>query len=101
MAPTIEGGAIKGAALREFIRWYAKREGPERLGAVIERMPEQHRKRLDPDSAALGVMVDMKIMPVKTAITSKTTMTDLVRVALYVIIFSRLLANVVPESRIW
>ena len=58
MAPAIEGGAIKGAAVREFIRWYAGREGPSRLRTIVDRMPEVHRKRLDPDSPALGLLAN-------------------------------------------
>jgi hypothetical protein len=48
--------AIKGAALREFLGWYASARSEEELRAVIGSLPEPARSRFDPALPALGVL---------------------------------------------
>jgi hypothetical protein len=48
--------AIKGAALREFLGWYAGARSEEELRAVINGLPAQARACFDPALPALGVL---------------------------------------------
>jgi hypothetical protein len=47
---------IKGAAVREFLRWYAERASPGALRAAVASLPEELRRTFDPDLEALGVL---------------------------------------------
>ncbi len=58
MSPVSNAGSIKGAAVREFVRWYAEQEGPEHLRELVARMPAEHRASLDPGTPALGLLAN-------------------------------------------
>jgi len=49
-------GRIKGAAFREFLIWYAARNGDAALGEMANRVDPEWRASLDPERAALGVL---------------------------------------------
>lgn len=49
-------GAIKGAALREFLGWYATERGPETTQRVIEDLPVEARSWFDASQESLGVL---------------------------------------------
>ena len=46
---------IKGAAFREFLRWYAEQQDPGRLVEHVEALPEADRGEFEPGAPALGV----------------------------------------------
>jgi hypothetical protein len=48
--------AIKGAALGEFVRWYAESRSPVELRHIIGDLPEHARVLFDPASPTLGVL---------------------------------------------
>jgi hypothetical protein len=56
---------IKGAAFREFLRWYAEQQGSERLIEHLEALPETDRAEFDPSAPALGV-TDSRWYPAST-----------------------------------
>lgn len=47
---------IKGAAIREVVRWYARTNGHEALARSIGAMPPEYARQLDPKDDALGVI---------------------------------------------
>jgi hypothetical protein len=47
---------IKGAAVREFLRWYAQRSSPEALREALAELPPGMRSLFDPTTEALGVL---------------------------------------------
>lgn len=49
-------GNIKGAAFREFVVWYTKEQGSERLLAAVDALPESARFHLQPRREALGIL---------------------------------------------
>jgi hypothetical protein len=49
-------GHIKGAAFREFLRWYRRKIGDEAVAAQIARLPREVRERLDVSADAFGVL---------------------------------------------
>lgn len=49
-------GRIKGAAFREFLTWYALRNGEAALRSGADRMDLPWRAELDPERAVLGVL---------------------------------------------
>ncbi|MFW6067045.1 MAG: hypothetical protein ACOC97_01815 [Myxococcota bacterium] len=48
--------AIKGAALREFLGWYARARGPVAVQQVIGDLPEEVRAWFDAGEESLGVL---------------------------------------------
>jgi len=55
-APLVAEARIKGAAIREFVRWYVERLGPARFAIARARMPAWIGAHFDLDSALLGVV---------------------------------------------
>ncbi|HKU37330.1 MAG TPA: hypothetical protein VJR89_04265 [Polyangiales bacterium] len=49
-------GRIKGAAIRDFIAWYAREHDLERLKRAIRQLPEQAQAAFDFNHGALGVL---------------------------------------------
>jgi len=49
-------GNIKGAAFREFVTWYGKQRGSQRLEAAVAALPEGARSHLQPQREALGIL---------------------------------------------
>jgi len=47
---------IKGAAIREVVRWYARTNGRERLAQAVTQMPPALAVQLDPNDDALGII---------------------------------------------
>jgi hypothetical protein len=47
---------IKGAAIREVVRWYARTKGRDELGRAVATMPPQFAAQLDPSDDALGLI---------------------------------------------
>jgi len=56
VAAKTASGRIKGAAFREFLIWYAARNGETSLGEGADRVDPEWRASLDPERAALGVL---------------------------------------------
>jgi hypothetical protein len=54
--PRRQAPRIKGAAFREFLRFYATRRGADRLRADAERLPVAERAGLELDASVLGVV---------------------------------------------
>lgn len=52
-------GAIKGAALREFLGWYAAEQGPRTTQRVIEDLPAHLRSWFDAKQESLGVLASI------------------------------------------
>lgn len=52
----MSGPRIKGAAVREFLRWYAQRSSPEALRAAVATLPPALATLFDPDAEAVGVL---------------------------------------------
>lgn len=50
------GGKIKGAALREVLRWYERERGRAALRAIHDGLPPELATELDPDAEALGML---------------------------------------------
>src|SRR5579859_1534486 len=49
-------GRIKGAAIREFVRWYGAQFGDERVTKLAESMPPEFRAMVDPRAPHLGLI---------------------------------------------
>jgi hypothetical protein len=47
---------IKGAAFREFLKWYAEQQGPGRLAEHVEALPTSARAEFDAGAPVLGVL---------------------------------------------
>lgn len=47
---------IKGAAIREVVRWYARAHGHRALAQAVASMPAELRSQLDPSDDALGLI---------------------------------------------
>lgn len=47
---------VKGAAIREVVRWYARRHGPAAMAELVAQMPPDVVKQLDPSEEALGIL---------------------------------------------
>src|SRR5687768_7714287 len=47
---------IKGAAVREFLRWYTQQSSPEALRRAVGRLPPPLQAMFDPDAEAIGVL---------------------------------------------
>jgi hypothetical protein len=47
---------VKGAAIRELVRWYARAHGRAQLEAATRRMPAPLAAQLDPHDDALGII---------------------------------------------
>lgn len=50
---------IKGAVVREFVRWYVKRLPPAGVQAIWDELPEGARRVLDEHAEALGLLPSM------------------------------------------
>ncbi len=55
-SPAAGLGRIKGAAIREFLRWYVERVGEARAAELFRQVPSPHRAFFDPSSPTLGVL---------------------------------------------
>ncbi len=49
-------GRVKGAAIREFIAWYARERGREHLVAAVSKLPPEDLEYFDLDHEALGIL---------------------------------------------
>ena len=49
-------GHVKGAALREALRWMRGRLGDHQAESVVARIPSPHRDRFDPAHEAFGIL---------------------------------------------
>ena len=47
---------IKGAVLREFVRWYEQNHGTERLRLVAQNVPDDLRRYIDPDEPIINLL---------------------------------------------
>lgn len=47
---------IKGAAIREVVRWYTRTNGLDRLAHAVRAMPPEIARQLDPNDETLGVI---------------------------------------------
>ncbi len=47
---------VKGAAIREVVRWYARAHGSDALAAAVAQMPPEIAAQLDPRDEALGLI---------------------------------------------
>ncbi len=53
----MSGGAhVKGAAIREVVRWYARQHGPAAMAELVTHMPADVVAQLDPSEEALGIL---------------------------------------------
>ena len=50
------GPRIKGAAVREFLRWYSQRRSPEALRAALATLPPDVQELFDPSADGLGLL---------------------------------------------
>jgi hypothetical protein len=55
-----ELGTIKGNAFREFLVWFGRARGDERLRAARDLLPEPLARQLEPDRPALGVLASSR-----------------------------------------
>lgn len=47
---------IKGAVIREFVRWYAERFGQERLRQMAGELPPELAAHIDPEAPGAGIL---------------------------------------------
>jgi len=56
MEPPRPTGRVKGAAIRDFIGWYARTHGQDRLDRAVWSLPREQQEEFDLERARLGVL---------------------------------------------